>query len=144
MTARARLYIEKYFGGLGANDRLPEKLEAWACQQDKLLHRALAAPQCPLVVTREDSELRVTSAPDGSGMSLILQEQLLTIDFTRLGLTRRESDVLLWVTRGKSNEEIGLILGISLRTVKKHLEQLFRKLDVESRTAAAMVALRQR
>jgi len=60
---------------------------------------------------------------------------------TMLGLSRRESAVLLWVTRGKSNEEIGLILGISLGTVKKHIEHIFQKLGVESRTAAAARAL---
>ena len=41
----------------------------------------------------------------------------------------------------KSNEEIGLILGISLGTVKKHIEHIFQKLGVESRTAAAARAL---
>lgn len=54
-----------------------------------------------------------------------------------LGLTRRETEVLLWVVAGKTNAEIGFILGISLRTVQKHLEHIFDKLGVETRTAAA-------
>ena len=48
---------------------------------------------------------------------------------------------MLWLTRGKSNEEIGAILGMSLGTVKKHLEHIFEKLGVESRTAAATKVL---
>lgn len=59
----------------------------------------------------------------------------------RLGLTRREVEVLGWVTDGKTNTEIGLILSASPRTVQKHLEHIFEKLGVETRTAAAVRAL---
>lgn len=57
-------------------------------------------------------------------------------------LTARESEVLLWISRGKSNRDIGQILDISPRTVNKHLEQVFVKLGVENRAAAAAVAVR--
>lgn len=55
-------------------------------------------------------------------------------------MTARESEVLLWVTRGKTNRDIAEIIGISPRTVNKHLEHIFEKLGVETRTAAAAVA----
>jgi DNA-binding CsgD family transcriptional regulator len=55
-------------------------------------------------------------------------------------LTDREKDVLAWVAEGKSNAEIGQILSTRARTVAKHLEHIFTKLGVESRTAAARVA----
>ena len=58
--------------------------------------------------------------------------------FKKLGLTRREADVLLWIVRGQSNAEIGLSLRISPRTVKKHLERVYRKLGVKTRLAAAV------
>jgi len=45
--------------------------------------------------------------------------------------------VLLWLTQGKSNAKIGLILGITTATVGKHLERIYPKLGVENRTAAA-------
>lgn len=61
---------------------------------------------------------------------------------TKLSLTSRESEVLLWISRGKSNREIGEILSISPRTVNKHLEQVFIKLGVENRAAAAARAVR--
>lgn len=57
-------------------------------------------------------------------------------------VTSREADVLLWIANGKTNREIGLILDMSPRTVNKHLEQVFRKLGVENRTAAAATAIR--
>jgi len=54
------------------------------------------------------------------------------------GLTPREVEVLEWVARGKTNNEIGLILAISPRTASKHLEHIYTKLGVESRTAAVV------
>ncbi len=59
-----------------------------------------------------------------------------------LSLTSRESEVLLWISRGKSNREIGEILTISPRTVNKHLEQVFVKLGVENRASAAARAVK--
>ena len=59
-----------------------------------------------------------------------------------LGLTTREADVLVWIARGKSNRDISEILNISARTVNKHLEQVFTKLGVENRAAAAVIATR--
>jgi len=59
-----------------------------------------------------------------------------------LSLTSRESEVLLWISRGKANREIGEILAISPRTVNKHLEQIFVKLGVENRASAAARAIR--
>ncbi|MFO6448412.1 response regulator [Erythrobacter sp. NE805] len=60
----------------------------------------------------------------------------------RAGLTRREAEVLLWVSYGKTNKTVSEILGISPRTVNKHLEQVFRKLGVETRAAATAIAVR--
>lgn len=56
------------------------------------------------------------------------------------GLTRRETEVLAWVAQGKTNCEVATILGASPRTVQKHLEHIFQKLGVETRTAAAVWA----
>lgn len=57
--------------------------------------------------------------------------------FKPRSLTPRETDVLRWVARGKTNAEIGIILDMSPRTVQKHLEHIFEKLGVGTRTAAA-------
>ena len=55
-------------------------------------------------------------------------------------LTARESEVLVWIAKGKSNRDIGEILGLSARTVNKHLEQIYVKLGVENRASAAVKA----
>jgi len=59
------------------------------------------------------------------------------------GLTRREAEVLAWLSRGKTNRDISTILDTSPRTVQKHVEHIFQKLGVETRTAAAAKALAQ-
>lgn len=53
-------------------------------------------------------------------------------------LTSRESEVLRWLAAGKTDRDIGAILGISSRTVHKHLQHIYEKLGVETRTAAVM------
>lgn len=75
---------------------------------------------------------RLTEGPAGD--SDLLQ--------VRLGLTQREAEVLVWIAGGKPNRDIGEILGISPRTVNKHLEQIFTKLGVENRASAAAQATR--
>jgi DNA-binding response OmpR family regulator/DNA-binding CsgD family transcriptional regulator len=59
-----------------------------------------------------------------------------------LGLTLRETEILMWISRGKTNKEIGLILDGSPRTVNKHLEHAFEKLGVSTRAAAVAIALK--
>lgn len=77
-----------------------------------------------LIVIRETSEDAVVEA-----MSLSFK------------LTAREAEVLYWVIKGKINRDIADILGASPATVKKHLERVYAKLGVETRTAAAGVAM---
>ncbi|MEX1664630.1 response regulator [Zhongshania arctica] len=77
-------------------------------------------------------------------LQLIDMERPSDVDRLRsaLPMTERESEVLLWIAHGKTNREIGTILSMSPRTANKHLEQIFRKLNVENRTAAAVIALK--
>jgi DNA-binding CsgD family transcriptional regulator len=67
------------------------------------------------------------------------EERLLA---SRHGLTDREAEVLLWISRGKANRQISEILGISPRTVNKHLEQVFEKMGIENRASAAAAAVK--
>ena len=77
-----------------------------------------------LIVMREVSDTAVIEA-----MSLCFK------------LTAKEAEVLYWVVKGKTNKDIGDILGSSPMTVKKHLERIFVKMGVETRTAAAGMAM---
>ena len=58
-----------------------------------------------------------------------------------LTLTPREAEVLYWISQGKSNQDIGIILGAKTATICKHVEHILGKLNVENRTAAAVIAL---
>ena len=58
-----------------------------------------------------------------------------------LGLTARETEVLTWIARGKTNYEIGVILSACTGTICKHVEHILCKLNVKNRTAAAVIAL---
>jgi len=88
----------------------------------------------PLESQRPDETLiRMTEIREGAAVALLQKQS---------GLTPREAEVLLWVSYGKSNRMISDILGISPRTVNKHLEQVFKKLGVETRAAAAALAVR--
>jgi DNA-binding CsgD family transcriptional regulator len=58
-------------------------------------------------------------------------------------LTPRETEVLSWIAKGKTNRDVAEILGMSPRTVNKHLEHVFEKLGVETRAAAAALASRE-
>lgn len=74
---------------------------------------------------------RLTAASDKSADALLRQHFALTV---------RESEVLLWIAKGKANRDIADILGLSARTVNKHLEQIYVKLGVENRASAAVKA----
>jgi DNA-binding CsgD family transcriptional regulator len=84
--------------------------------------------------SRHDEHLIRLSDDNSSGDEDILRKEF--------DLTGREAEVLLWITQGKSNRDVAAILACSPRTVNKHLEQIFQKLRVENRTAAAMLAMR--
>jgi DNA-binding NarL/FixJ family response regulator len=60
----------------------------------------------------------------------------------RLNISEREAQVLTWIAQGKSNRDIADILGLSPRTINKHLERIFRKIGVENRTSAAIMVLK--
>jgi DNA-binding NarL/FixJ family response regulator len=69
--------------------------------------------------------------PDFSSSAPLLQ----------LGLTPRAAETLLWLAQGKTNADIATILGITESTVKKHVQEIFEKLGVETRGAATVRAL---
>lgn len=143
VSRRARDWLAQYFDdGLSRGDRLPENVERWVREQASRLGRgnALIAAPRPLVVKREDTRLSIRLIPDSPEDLLVLEEEKTKADYAalqQLGLTPREAEVLHWVAEGKTNKEVGAILRAKPRTVGKHLEAVFAKLGVETRTAAA-------
>jgi DNA-binding response OmpR family regulator/DNA-binding CsgD family transcriptional regulator len=94
-----------------------------------------------------DARLRLHFVGKVGSNELLLQlardsaTQMPTEFGKKLGLTSREGEVLSWLSKGKTNRDIAQILGLSPRTVDKHLEQIYAKLGVENRTAAAAMAV---
>ena len=85
---------------------------------------------------RVEADLNKVSAAQDR-VSQTSDDEVLRQNFA---LTVREGQVLLWIAKGKSNRDIGEILGLSARTVNKHLEQIYVKLGVENRASAAVKA----
>ncbi|MBI1840059.1 MAG: response regulator transcription factor [Verrucomicrobia bacterium] len=110
---------------LGADDYLTKPVDA-----DELL-AAIRGRLERHAEKEEAAQAKVEFAPDFSSAKPL----------EALGLTPRESEVLLWLAQGKSNPDIAIILGAAEGTVKKHLEHIFQKLSVESRNAASLRAL---
>ncbi|MBX9455910.1 MAG: response regulator transcription factor [Rhizobium sp.] len=82
-------------------------------------------------IGQDEHLFRLTGQAQGSESERLRQH---------FSLTARESEVLAWIAKGKSNRDIGEILGLSARTVNKHLEQIYVKLGVENRASAAVKA----
>ena len=123
LTARGERHEQRAGMNLGADDYLCKPLDA---------EDLLAAVRARLKRQRENQDAaRADMKPDFSSA-----EPLET-----LGLTVREAEVLLWVAQGKGNADVATILGMSEKTVKIHLGHIFEKLNVETRTAAAVLAM---
>jgi DNA-binding NarL/FixJ family response regulator len=140
-TPLARRWLPSYFDSVA--DDVPEALLQW-------LQAAAAGRDIrPLSTARGGRQLVCTlqgKTVDDDWL-VVLREvsDAATVQATMLafGLTLRESEVLYWVAKGKTNRDIGDILGSSPATVKKHLERVYEKLGVETRTAAAAMALQR-
>jgi DNA-binding CsgD family transcriptional regulator len=148
MTEQARAWLSKYFDEpLRGAARLPERLRPWYEHHLRnFTRREPAPPVRPLEVVADTARLHICLAINSAAeqITLLLDEESNAFPPERLeslGLTRREAEVLGWVTLGKTNCEIGELCVISARTVQKHLENVFQKLGVETRTAAARRAM---
>jgi len=149
-TPLARELLQRHFpaepGGL-----LPAPVRAWLARQSIKASEQLREPPR---FQREQGACRLSFALHPSGLEnldegdeclLVMREQSDAALIEAMGLnfrlTAREAEVLYWVVKGKINRDIGDILGASPATVKKHLERVFAKLGVETRTSAAAMAL---
>jgi len=133
--------LKEFFDHVLRFNQLPRKLIDW-----------LRAPKAsdppgalrPLVVRRADASLKIRVYPQRlPGLHLLTfhrQSLVLTLeDLKPLGLSRRESEVLLWLAQGKTNAEISRILSINRRTVDWHVQSILSKLGVENRMSAALL-----
>ncbi len=141
-TALARQLLESYFG---LSDTAPPVLLQWIAQAQT----AYLNGQEPSALVYHTAGRRLLASlhqqtTEGEWL-LVLREENHQASMLSLmqvfPLTQREAEVLYWLSLGKTNRDIADILGMSPRTVNKHLEHIFSKLGVETRTAAAALAL---
>lgn len=126
---------------------LPPPIDAWLRRADRSPGAAGGSAISPLVLTRAGRRLTLRWCPDPNSpdarMIFVRESGAVPSgdQFQNVTLTPREGEVLGWVAAGKTNGDIAAILGASVRTIEKHLEHVFAKLGVETRTAAVMRAL---
>jgi DNA-binding NarL/FixJ family response regulator len=143
-TPLARKLLNDYFNS--EDDNAPAPLLDWITATSARIKTDPAHVPTPLTITQSARRLIFTlhdQTVDEEWL-LVLREESDTAVIESLiaafRLTQKEAEVLYWVIKGKTNKDIGDILGSSPRTVHKHLEHIFEKLGVETRTAAANLA----
>jgi DNA-binding NarL/FixJ family response regulator len=146
-TPLARQLIRAWFALIppSAAEEAPPQLLAWA----RAAWQARQERREPAQIVAADGSRRLLASfhdqGDDEAWLIVLREEndarALAALMEAFHLTSREAEVLYWVIRGKTNRDIGDILGASPRTVHKHLEHVFEKLGVETRTAAASMAM---
>ncbi len=146
LTPHAHKALQKVFAGPARpGEPLPSGLRDWLLAN--VGEPALPERESqPFVPHDSGSRLRVHFLGGMSGGQYLLLVEEGRIDggsplIASYHLTGREVEVLMWVAKGKTNRDIGDILRMSPRTVNKHLEHIYVKLGVETRTAAAALAL---
>lgn len=129
-TSHAKNLLERYCGFSGS---LPTKLP------ESLIHRRANRPAMPVAESAMQSSISIRRvALPVPRHSLLLVSEEGKEEGQTPPLTPREREVRHWLSQGKSNDEIAVILGISPHTVKNHLNHLFDKLGVSNRYAAAL------
>ncbi|MDA8170679.1 MAG: LuxR C-terminal-related transcriptional regulator [Nitrospiraceae bacterium] len=148
IAGEAGQWLAEYFGRPVRPDEkgLPEDLVQWI-KEEEISRAGTGRPPCaPQALTLRSKRgfLAVRLLP-GAPSVLVMEEKRTggrPEELTALGLTGKEAEILKWLNLGKTNREIAAIAGISHRTVKKHLEHIYAKLGVKTRTAAAGMANR--
>ena len=125
-----------------AGERLPPEISRWLMTARSYV----GAEPMDLEIAGAELPLAVRAAPaEGGHWLLVLTESnaalMPSLLQKRFRLTAREAELLYWLSKGRSNREMGIIFGISARTVDKHLQHVFEKMDVENRHAAVVKAL---
>ncbi len=153
-TPLARDLLMRYYGT--SAPQTPEPVLAWLRRHVPDAQRQIEPPRLSVELGQRRLTFRLhqqtgdgegdDTASGGAGDWLIVMREIsedavveaMSLSFK---LTARQAEVLYWVVKGKINRDIGDILGASPATVKKHLERIYAKLGVETRTAAAGMAM---
>jgi DNA-binding CsgD family transcriptional regulator/GAF domain-containing protein len=143
ITAQAASWLEGYFPGQTRRGGLPEALFDWVQARRRAQQtNALTSSQEPLKVSNHSGRLEAQWWCDAGGRQMVLlreQQSIFAVErLASLGLTRRESEVFRWIVEGKTDQEIGIILGMSEHTAHKHAQHILQKLGVSSRATVLL------
>jgi DNA-binding CsgD family transcriptional regulator len=146
ITPQASQYLQAYFSKTLELNQLPTLIWAWIRHQVTSTQTLDKPTSCvPLRIEQNGKQLVIQLVVESlqGRYLLLLEEHILSIlpSLELLGLSARETEVLFWLMRGESNQTIAKHLGVHLSTVRKHLENIYRKLGVQSRTEAIAQAL---
>lgn len=146
ITPQASQYFQVYFSPILERSQLPALLWAWIRHQVASTQTVDQPASClPLRIEQNDKQLvvqLVVESLQGRYLLLLEEHRLAILPLLELlGLSARETEVLFWVIRGDANQAIAKHLGVHLSTVRKHLESIYHKLGVQSRTEAIAQAL---
>jgi DNA-binding CsgD family transcriptional regulator len=146
IAPQAIMWLENYFNKSSYFNQIPDHLWSWAKHQvDGLDWKSDIAKVCrPLRVQQNGRELTIRLVVESSTQYLLLLEEQTLASFNSLellGLSQRETEVLHWLMQGKDNKYIAIQLNIKVGTIRKHLENIYLKLGVRSRTEAVAYAL---
>ncbi len=146
VTPKAVLWLETYFSKPTSTLQPPDHLWAWVKHQVMVTQTPDLPKAClPLRIQQDSKQLviRLVVDPIAEQYLLLLEEQTLSLlqSLSLLGLSQRETEVLFWVIQGQENKAIAVHLTVGTSTVAKHLESIYRKWGVQSRTEAIAYAL---
>ncbi len=148
IAPQAIIWLETYFAkSICSHQQLPDRLQSWLRYQiDCLTKNSDLSHVClPLRIQCDGRELTigVTIEPERTRYLLLLTEQTLSPlnSLALLGLSQRETEVLKLIIQGKDNKAIATQLSVNISTIRKHLENIYTKFRVKSRTEAISYAL---
>ncbi len=142
IAPQAITWLETYFAKPTCAGQLPDNLRSWLKYQvaNLAIDTNLAKACLPLRIQQAGRELTIRLVIDriGEQYLLLLEEQTLSPlnSLSLLGLSQRETEVLALVVKGKDNKSIAADMKIGISTVRRHLENIYLKLGVQSRTEA--------
>ncbi len=150
ISTSAGKLLDRYFDGEWINSNcLPDTLSSWVKQQLRLPQAEIVVASRPWQREKNSRKLRIELMYDFAAERHVLICTETASDFSpvqhfqSIGLSKREAEVLALVAAGKTNLQISQQLVISVKTVKKHLEHIFGKLNANSRIDAVNKAMQQ-
>jgi DNA-binding CsgD family transcriptional regulator len=145
ITPLAAIFLGKYFNSVSSYQGIPDLLLSWIKHQIKNINAPTSVPALPLKIQQANKQLiiRLILEENHDQYLILLEEQSISLldNLSLLGLSTKETEVLGCIMQGQDNRAIASQLSIGISTVRKHLESIYQKWNINSRTEAIAHAL---